>query len=413
MLPLRTEFIQMAGTAVQLSSTKIVRILLTTIDTAFLGHLGTQQLAAVALSAQWQGVPSTAVQFTIQAVTTLSSQARGAGNDKLVGEWLQTALMVALLGSLPVMAVFYNVHRMVAITMSDPATVEYARQFSQIMAWSLPPQYLYVALTSWFACVGVVMPATFATCVTVAANALFNWIFIYGYGPFPALGFIGSPLATVASSYLQLLIFVMCVASPASHRGAWTLLRPMQDATTTEHCAPCARRYTVLIKGYHRPYWGGWTGRALGSDRLGTFLALGIPTALSSVVDWASGAVAGSFAGLCGVTVAAGQNVMNGAETRLRQRAKGQSALLGLLPCRPPPSSPPCRPPSSSLPRRPPPSSCHVARPHHPCHVAPHDALAPPPRRRHPSVPPPPSLPARFRPSEHVSVARAHGYALC
>ena len=39
-LPLAIEFRQMATTAVQLSSTRIVRILLTTIDTAFLGHLG-------------------------------------------------------------------------------------------------------------------------------------------------------------------------------------------------------------------------------------------------------------------------------------------------------------------------------------------------------------------------------------
>merc|ERR550532_1782232 len=118
MLPLRQEFCQMTGTAVQLSSTRIVRILLTTIDSAFLGHLGTKQLAGVALSAMWQGVPSTFVQFTIQAVTTLASQARGAGNNKLVGEWLQTALVIAVVGSFPVMLIFWNVHKMVEITMS-------------------------------------------------------------------------------------------------------------------------------------------------------------------------------------------------------------------------------------------------------------------------------------------------------
>jgi len=278
-LPLRTEFFQMAGMAVQLSSTRIVRILLTTTDTAFLGHLGTQQLAGVALSAMWQGVPSTMVQFTIQAITTLASQARGAGNNKLVGDWLQTALLIAVVGSLPVMLVFWNVHMMVGITMKDPDTIEYARQFSQMMMWTLLPQFVYVALTSYFATIGVVMPATACTCITVLANIFFNWLFIYGYGSFEGLGFVGSPLATVASSYLQLFLFAT---------------------------------YCIGIKGYHRPYWGGWSRAAIRWSRVKIFLALGIPTGMSSVVDWASGALAGSFSGLCGVQVAAGQNVLNG-----------------------------------------------------------------------------------------------------
>jgi len=278
MLPLGQEICQMTGTAIQLSSTRIVRMLLTTIDSAFLGHLGTAQLAGSALSGMWQGVPSTFVQFVLQALTTLAAQARGAGNNKLVGEWLQTALFLALIGSLPVMAVFWNVHWMVSITMKDPETIEYARLFSQTMMWSLPPQYIYVALTSYFSTIGVVLPATFCTCFTVCANIFFNWFFIYGYGSFKGFGFVGSPMATVTSSYLQLFLYTF---------------------------------YVVKIKGYHKDYWGGWTKEAISPQRLKAFLALGVPTGLSSVVDWGAGAIAGSLSGLCGVDVAAGQNVLN------------------------------------------------------------------------------------------------------
>lgn len=274
---LRAEVLEMTGDALQLSSTKIVRILLTTIDAAFLGHLGTKELAASAMCAQYQGIPSAFVQFTIQAVTTLAAQARGAGNKKLVGEWLQTALLIAAVGTLPSMFFFYKLHAVVALTMTDPEVVEYSRQFSEAMAWSLFPQFCYVAFTSWFATIGVMLPATFATCVTVVANAVFNYIFIYGYGSFNGLGFIGSPLATVASSYLQLFVFLV---------------------------------YAWFIKGYHKEYWCGWSKQAISGKRLRTFLALGIPTALSAVVDWFSGAIAGSFAGLAGTYIAAAQVVM-------------------------------------------------------------------------------------------------------
>merc|ERR1712127_459027 len=63
----------------------------------------------------------------------------------------------------------------------------------------------------------------------------------------------------------------------------------------------------MFIKGYHKPYWPGWTKEAIGGPRVKTFMALGLPIGFSSVVDWASGAVAGSFSGWCGFEVAATQ----------------------------------------------------------------------------------------------------------
>merc|ERR550514_112410 len=68
----------------------------------------------------------------------------------------------------------------------------------------------------------------------------------------------------------------------------------------------------MFIKGYHKPYWPGCTKKAISGERLRTFMALGLPIGLSSVVDWASGAVAGSFSGWCGFQIAAAQNVLNG-----------------------------------------------------------------------------------------------------
>merc|ERR1712048_1090823 len=96
--------------------------------------------------------------------------------------------------------------------MDDQETVEYSKQFSRIMSLTLLPQFMYVALTSYFSTIGVVMPASVCTLITVICNVAFNYVFIYGYDfgsfQFPALGFIGSPLATVTSSYVQLTLFV-------------------------------------------------------------------------------------------------------------------------------------------------------------------------------------------------------------
>jgi len=147
------------------------------------------------------------------------------------------------------------------------------------MMFALPAQYSYVAMNSYFATIGVVMPATFVSCFSAVMNIVFNYVFIYGWGPIGGFGFVGSPLATVTTSWLQLLVFYT---------------------------------YTVKIRGFHKEYWGGWSKEAIAWSRVKSFLALGIPTGLSAVVDSSSGAVAGAFSGWCGVQVAAGQNLLNG-----------------------------------------------------------------------------------------------------
>ncbi|KAG9415182.1 hypothetical protein AC1031_008619 [Aphanomyces cochlioides] len=278
-IPVRQELQELASMAVQLSLRQMVRQVMTITDAAFQGHIGTKQLAGVALAGMWMGVPSAFIQFAIQAISTLCSQAYGAGNNQLVGIWLQTAIVFAVLGAIPVMIWYMFVGHMIGLTMDDPETVEYGTQFARVMALGLIPQYIYGALTTYFATQGVIMPATICSCFTMVLNIVFNQVFIYGVYGWGGFGFIGSPLATVSSTILQLLLFVT---------------------------------YTVVIKGYHKNYWGGWTWDCVKKERVQVFLALAIPMGASSVVDWASATVAGAFSGYLGPNIAASNAVMNG-----------------------------------------------------------------------------------------------------
>ncbi|KAF0691536.1 Aste57867_17267 [Aphanomyces stellatus] len=278
-IPIRQELVHLVSMSVQLSLRQMVRQAMTITDTAFQGHIGTKQLAGVALAGMWMGVPSAFIQYAIQAISTLCSQAYGAGNNQLVGIWLQTAIVFAVAGAIPVMIWYMFVGHMIGLTMDDPDTVEYGAQFARVMALGLIPQYIYGALTTYFATQGVIMPATFCSCLTMVLNVVFNQVFIYGAFGWPGLGFIGSPLATVCSTILQLVLFVM---------------------------------YTMVIKGYHKPYWGGWTWDCVKKERVHVFLALAIPMGASSVVDWASATVAGAFSGYLGPNIAAAQAVIYG-----------------------------------------------------------------------------------------------------
>jgi hypothetical protein len=51
------EFFDLTSMALQVSLATFTRIALTSIDSAFLGHLGTQELAAASLAQVWTSVP--------------------------------------------------------------------------------------------------------------------------------------------------------------------------------------------------------------------------------------------------------------------------------------------------------------------------------------------------------------------
>ncbi|ETV96013.1 hypothetical protein H310_10666 [Aphanomyces invadans] len=277
--PLGPELRELASMAVQISLRQMVRQVMTITDAAFQGHVGTKQLAGVALAMGWMGVPSGFVQMSIQAISTLCSQAHGAGNNHLVGTWLQTAIVFAVVAGIPVMIWYQFVGHMIAWTMGDPETVEFGAAFARVMSLGLIPQYVYGALSTYFSTQGVIMPATLCSAVTMLVNIGFNQVFIYGAFGWDGIGFLGSPLATVVSTVLQLTLFVL---------------------------------YTIVWKGYHVKYWGGWSWECVHADRLRAFFALALPMGASSVVDWGSGTLAGSFSGLLGSTVAAAQAILLG-----------------------------------------------------------------------------------------------------
>ncbi|KAF0690417.1 Aste57867_18149 [Aphanomyces stellatus] len=279
LIPVRQEASELISMALQLSLRQVVRQVMTITDAAFQGHIGTKQLAGVTLAGVYMGVPSAFIQNAIPSISTLCSQAYGAGNNVLVGVWLQTCIVFSIVGTIPIMIYYMFVGEIIALTLDDPEAVGYGAQFAMIMSLALVPQYLYGCLTTYFAAQGVIMPATVCSGITVVLNIVFNQVFIYGAFGFEGLGFVGSPLATVVSSCLQLLMFVT---------------------------------YTIWYKQYHVKYWGGWTWECVSKERLMVFLPLAVPMGASSVVDWASAALTSAFSGILGPDIAACQAVLNG-----------------------------------------------------------------------------------------------------
>ncbi|KAG9399600.1 hypothetical protein AC1031_011989 [Aphanomyces cochlioides] len=110
--------------------------------TAFLGHLGTSELAGV----------DEFIFFAVLALNTLCSMAVGVVDKSLVGLWLQTALVFVVIG-VAMVALWYvfAVGAILNLSFSEDDPVVFGSLFARIMALALLPQLLFCALSAYLA----------------------------------------------------------------------------------------------------------------------------------------------------------------------------------------------------------------------------------------------------------------------
>ena len=220
----------------------LFRVALWSTDTAFLGHLGTDELTAGGLAYSWMEFLGVFVWSSAYALNSVCAQAIGANNPKLAGNWLQLALAFVSLLSVPVIGAHFLTGRVLTL-IYGPAKIARAVRFSQTInnfaSLAFWPTVVYMALRQYFQAMEVVKPATLVSGLSVGVNIGLNQLLIWGVGAWHGLGLKGSPLATFASTLFQLCAFYV---------------------------------FAIVVKKYHEPYWGGWTTESFRADRVVRFL---------------------------------------------------------------------------------------------------------------------------------------------
>jgi MATE family multidrug resistance protein len=208
----------------QVSVATFCRISLSTISTAFLGHLGSDELAAGALAGIWTNGVQMLILGSATSICTLCGQAYGARNLLLVGVWLQLALLFLTVLSVPVIVSFFYVDRILGAVTDDARVLSLASTFAKLVAPSVLPQGVYCALRQYLQAQEIVAPATVISIATVVVCLLTNWVCIYGCAPLglPALGFIGSPIAqSISSTFQPVALVVYAFWYKQHHVSTW------------------------------------------------------------------------------------------------------------------------------------------------------------------------------------------------
>lgn len=212
-ITLQSEIFEMLNFAWPVTVATIARIIMYTIDTAFLGHLGTAQLAGSAMASLCANLVSTFLFAPAYGLNSLCSQAIGAGNSKLAGNWLQLSLGVSTIMLIPSFIILFFVADIVSPFEHNKSVLKYASIFGKYSTCFLIPTFIYMAIRQYFQALQIVHPATIVSITSVGINVALNQILIHGLHlnifngfiniQFDGLGFIGSPLATTCSLTFQ------------------------------------------------------------------------------------------------------------------------------------------------------------------------------------------------------------------
>jgi putative MATE family efflux protein len=196
------------------------------VDTAMVGHLGTQELAALAIAGTLIAGAFTLFNFLTYGTTAQVARLQGAGEARAAGRiaaqalWLSSVIGVGLTVLLAGAAV-----PLVDLMGGEGRTGDLAVLYLRIGSLGLPFALIALAGQGYLRGVSDLRTPLVIVVVANAANVLLNLLFIYGFG----WGLAGSAWATVVAQAGMGAAFVRALlAAPAdSRRPSFQRMRPL------------------------------------------------------------------------------------------------------------------------------------------------------------------------------------------
>ncbi|WP_300454413.1 MATE family efflux transporter [Accumulibacter sp.] len=246
------------------------------IDTALLGHYGTEDLAAVAVGGGIYISVVFALVGVLQAVAPAVAHLHGAGRDPEIAGTLQQALWLALLLAMPGVLLLLHPDALLALSRIDPVVEGKARDYLALLAYGLPAVLLYRTFHAFCNALGKPRPLLLISLASTLLHGVLAWLLVTGGWGGEALGILGCGIANAAVGWFSML----CAA-------AYLLF------------APPLRRYRLLAD-WQRPR----------RRPLGELLRLGLPIGFSHFVEISSFTLMALFVAQLGATVVAGHRIV-------------------------------------------------------------------------------------------------------
>ncbi|KAM6986803.1 multidrug and toxin extrusion protein 1-like [Aplochiton taeniatus] len=245
--------------------------LISFVSTVFCGHLGSKELAGVALAIAVINVTGVSIGAGLaSACDTLISQTYGSGNLKRVGVILQRGVLILLLACFPCWALLINTEPILLAVRQSHEVARLSQLYVKIFMPALPAAFMYQLQGRYLQNQGIIWPQVITGAIGNILNVVINYVFLYPLN----MGVAGSAAANSISQYsLAVLLYVY-----------------------------------IVWRGLHKPTWGGWTRDCL--QEWGPFIILAIPSMLMMCLEWWTYEIGGFLAGLISEAELGAQSVV-------------------------------------------------------------------------------------------------------
>lgn len=196
-----------AVVAVPLALQQMLSSAMGIVDSLMVSWIG--QVTAVGTATQIDTLCSMICYGAIGGTGIFSSQFYGAGDHRNLKRTFGLSLILAFIN-----AVFWLIaaclfgRAILLFYMNDPAIVDAGMQYLQIAMWSLIPSCIQFAFSYIYRSIQKTSITLKVSVFCMTLNACLNYIFIFGIGPFPALGVRGAALGTCISQWICVLLYM-------------------------------------------------------------------------------------------------------------------------------------------------------------------------------------------------------------
>ncbi|MFP6654233.1 MAG: MATE family efflux transporter [Myxococcota bacterium] len=220
-LPQTSEFRALFRLSAPLAMAQLGMMTMGVVDTLMVARIGVAELAAVAIATTWAWSSSALFQGLVQGMDPLVSQAHGAGDGNAAALALQRGLIIAVVGSIPLMGLWVLTGPLLHWLGQDPAVSELAHSYMLARLPSALGFNLFIALRQYLAGRTIMRPSMWVVVIGNFLNAFLNWALIFGHLGLPALGLEGAGITTgITTLFLPLALWLW-----SRHfdlfRGAW------------------------------------------------------------------------------------------------------------------------------------------------------------------------------------------------
>ena len=211
----QSEFLATLRLAAPLAAANLLQMAVHAIDVIFVARLGEEALSAATLAVAIHGLLMWCMMGLTGAAAPIIAAALGRRRHA-VREIRQTIRMAIWLGIIAgALAMLANL-RAVPIMLAmgyPPALAQASGDFLGILMWSMIPAIAANTLRIFVAALGRAGIATLITLFALFANALGNYMLVFGNWGAPALGLTGSGLSSVITSLLMLAAYALVIVS--------------------------------------------------------------------------------------------------------------------------------------------------------------------------------------------------------